>query len=75
MILFGKIYLKLKVKQRNMSERKLKKKELARWIAYRNSLPSLIDCSRVYGDYTYTNEDLVRVDAEIDRIKGELGKL
>jgi hypothetical protein len=58
-----------------MTERKKLKKELARLKRYRSNLPRLISCSLVYGDKTYTNEDLIMIDRFIEGLKRKINTL
>ena len=49
-----------------MTERKRLKNELRKLQYYKKSLPRLIDCSEVYGDFYYDEKDLKIVDKEIE---------
>lgn len=49
--------------------KKYLKKTLARLKRFKNELPSLIECSMLYGDNYYTNYDLARVKKEIAEIE------
>ena len=48
-----------------MTERKQLKNKLSKLKHYKLNLPRLIDCSNVYGDNFYTNEDLKDVVKQI----------
>ena len=55
-----------------METRKQMKKRLAEAKAYKATLPILIDCSQVYGDGMFTQDDYERVDKEIAELKEKL---
>ncbi len=50
-----------------MAERKTLKRQLSKLKHYQRSLPRLIDCSDVYGDNSFTKEDLKEVAQQIEK--------
>lgn len=55
-----------------MTERRKLKKELSKLKSYRKCLPRLIDCSNVYGDDYFNNEQYVMVDKDIKKIEDKI---
>ena len=58
-----------------MTERKRLKKHLSKLNYYKKNLPRLIDCSKVYGDNFYTEDDLVMVEKDILRTQEKINKI
>jgi hypothetical protein len=53
-------------------QRKLLKKELHRLKSFRSQLPVLIDCSDIYGDLSWTKEDVIETDTQIEEIEDKI---
>ncbi len=58
-----------------MTERKQLKKKLAKLKHYKANLPRLIDCSNVYGDDYYTENDLSDVDKQIEEVERQIAEI
>ena len=58
-----------------MTERKQLKNKLSKLKHYKSNLPRLIDCSNVYGDNFYTNEDLKDVDKQIVELEKQIKEI
>ena len=58
-----------------MTERKQLKKKFAKLKQYKANLPRLIDCSNVYGDDYYTNDDLSDVDKQIKEVERQIAEI
>jgi len=58
-----------------MTVRKQLKKKLSLLKASRKYLPRLIDCSLVYGDNTYTVDDLILVDNNIALVEKQIQEI
>ena len=58
-----------------MNERKQLKKKLAKLKHFKANLPSLIDCSNVYGDDYYTQNDLSDVNKQIKEVETRIAKI
>lgn len=58
-----------------MTIRKQLKKKLSLLKASRKDLPRLIDCSMVYGDNTYTVDDLILVDNNIALLEKQIQEI
>ena len=52
-----------------MTELRTLKFKLRKLNYYKSSLPRLIDCSQVYGDYSFTEEDILEVNREIEQVE------
>ena len=61
--------------RKSMTELKKLKKELARYRVHLFNLPILIDCSKVYGDLTYTQKDIDYVKSKIASIEKQIEHL
>ena len=55
-----------------MTELRKLKKKLSKLKHHKSKLPSLIDCSEVYGDYYFTKEDLIDVDEQIREVEKQI---
>lgn len=55
-----------------MTERKKLKKELSKLMHYKRSLPRLIDCSMVYGDNFFNEQDMVDTEKRIAEIEKQI---
>lgn len=58
-----------------MTIRRQLKKKLSLLKASRRDLPRLIDCSMVYGDNTYTVDDLILTDNKIALLESQISEL
>ena len=58
-----------------MTERKKLKKELSRLKSYRRNLPRLVDCSSVYGDEYYNEDDYKLIDEEIAKVERRIADI
>ena len=58
-----------------MTEVRQLKKKLAKLKRYKAYLPSLIDCSNVYGDGFYSIDDLSDVDKQIEEVENQILKI
>ena len=58
-----------------MTIRKQLKKKLSLLKASRRNLPMLIDCSMVYGDNSYTVDDLILTDNKIALLESQISEL
>lgn len=56
---------------RSRARRAIKQK-ISRLKSCKKSLPRLVDCSQVYGDNSFTNDDYARIDKEIGEAEQEL---
>lgn len=58
-----------------MTERKQLKKKLAKLKHYKANLPRLIDCSNVYGDDYYSENDLSDVNKQIEEVENKIAEI
>ncbi len=58
-----------------MKKAKQLKKKLAKLKHYKANLPRLIDCSNVYGDDYYTQDDLSDVDNQIKEVERQIAEI
>jgi len=58
-----------------MTVRKQLKKKLSLLKASRKYLPKLIDCSHVYGDNSYTFDDLILIDNNIALLEKQIQEI
>jgi hypothetical protein len=58
-----------------MTIRRQLKKKLSLLKASRRNLPMLIDCSMVYGDNSYTVDDLILVDNNIALLEKQIREI
>jgi hypothetical protein len=55
-----------------MTERRKLKQKLSKLKYALRSLPRLIDCSMVYGDYHYTEQDTENIKKEIELVEQQI---
>lgn len=58
-----------------MTELKELKKELVKMKRFKSALPRLIDCSEVYGDGYYSQQDLSDIEEEIKEVEAKIESL
>ena len=63
------------LKKIDMTLRRQLKKQLSLLKAQRRELPKLIDCSMVYGDTSYTADDLIFTDNKIALLESQISEL